>query len=154
MDFLRGRCRGTMEPLCQKPLPRGKPPFRRRFPFCQGLANFPRFCQGLAKLENRAAEGFANVWQIRADFAKHWQNALGRGLRTWVERNGVRDYGNAALSLRPLRSLWLEIFNARESGFQWLSMLETLRPSRTLRETFSPRHAAGSRIPQKILSIL
>jgi hypothetical protein len=82
-----------MEPLCQKPLPRGKPPFRRRFPFCQCLANSMQFCQTLAKLENRAAGGFAKHWQNMGTFANGWQNALGRGMRPWVERNAARDYG-------------------------------------------------------------
>jgi hypothetical protein len=47
--------------------------------FCQWLANLPEFCQGLAKSKNRAADGFANVWQIRAVFAEHWQNAGSKG---------------------------------------------------------------------------
>jgi hypothetical protein len=35
-----------------------------------------RFCQTLAKGKTRAAGGFANAWQNRAKFAKHWQNVL------------------------------------------------------------------------------
>jgi hypothetical protein len=47
--------------------------------FCQCLAKTPAFCQCLAKCFPRAANGFANVWQIRTVFAKHWQNARRRG---------------------------------------------------------------------------
>jgi hypothetical protein len=40
-----------------------------------------RFCQSLAKDIPRAANGFANVWQIRPIFAKHWQNEKTRDFR-------------------------------------------------------------------------
>jgi hypothetical protein len=42
-------------------------------PFCQCLANQASFCQTLAKWETRAANGFANAWQIPPVFAEHWQ---------------------------------------------------------------------------------
>jgi hypothetical protein len=50
----------------------------RRIPVCQCLANLKAFCQGLAKVPPRAANGFANVWQNSTVFAKHWQNPTGR----------------------------------------------------------------------------
>ena len=46
---------------------------RRRIPVCQTLANWKAFCQGLAKVPPRAANGFANVWQNSPVFAEHWQ---------------------------------------------------------------------------------
>jgi hypothetical protein len=44
--------------------------------FCRTLANFKQFCQTLAKHIPRAANGFANVWQIRPIFAEYWQNGM------------------------------------------------------------------------------
>ena len=49
------------------------PPAREAF--CQCLANFPRFCQTLAKRTARAGFGFAKVWQNSPVFAKHWQKS-------------------------------------------------------------------------------
>jgi hypothetical protein len=42
------------------------------------LENSFDFCQCLAKHNPRVAGGFANVWQIRPIFAKHWQNESSR----------------------------------------------------------------------------
>jgi hypothetical protein len=49
--------------------------------FCQCLAKSRDFCQSSANSITRAANGFANAWQIRVIFAKHWQNEKTRGFR-------------------------------------------------------------------------
>jgi hypothetical protein len=54
----------------------------------------------LAKSKNRAADGFANVWQFRAIFAKHWQNTLGRG--GWMPPQKKRG----PLWMRPALGGW------------------------------------------------
>lgn len=42
---------------------------------CRTLAKTAAFCQTLANCKNRAAGGFADVWQKLKDFAGHRQNA-------------------------------------------------------------------------------
>jgi hypothetical protein len=53
------------------------------------------FCQALAKCFPRAADGFANVWQNRAVFAEHRQNAF-RSRRTAEKQK--KGHGARAMS--------------------------------------------------------
>jgi len=117
------------------------------------LAKLLDFCQTLAKPHGARVLDFANVWQIWAVFAKHWQNAkstsCGRGrefANVWqIDRIFADHWQNRKIDV--LRQGWKNVFALRPAGRGGKSLLSFMKRLRLLSFALSAALVLGLAAP-------